>query len=503
MSDRDDNIIQPQTAPLSHLASAKAKSRQQSLLDWRSATVAVAVVLVVGLAVWWQPEAPVTVAPERGESVASPTSPPAASPQTDDLAPFARAQHQLTREKAQDALAQFVERQIELEDNMQVASWGAEGLAEAMALAQTGDERFLKEDFEVALESYSQAADRMQSLIAEGERLYGQRVDNGLAAVADFDPDAAVREIEAALVIKPEGPEAIAGLARARTLPEIIGKLRTAKNHELGGRFDEAVALYDEVAQLDPQTTGLAELRAGVARQRAGDSLNAYISRGFSALNEKRFEAARSAFNAALKLDPGNDIAAGGLQQVAEQNDLAIIRSYEQKGKAAMAAEAWQEAADAYAAALELDSNIQFASSGRSAALAHQRVQRLLNRIIDAPGKLSSQKLYLDAEAILAEANALEFAGPKLQASATEVGELLALYRDPVEVTLVSDNATDVIMSNVGKLGAFERKTLTLRPGEYTIRGSQDGCRDVVRKVEVLPGIQPIDVRCAETLARQ
>ena len=419
------------------------------------------------------------------------------------MAPFARTQHQLAREKAQDALAQFVERQILLQDSMQAGTWGADGLAAAMALAQSGDELFLKEEFDAALDAYSEAAVRMQALITEGERLYEERLENGRAAIADLDPQAAVRELEAALVIKPEGADAVGELARARQLPEIIGMLRTAKNHELGGRFDAALALYDDVAALDPATTGLAELRADVARAQAGDSLNAYISRGFAALNERRFDAARTAFNAALRLDPGNDIAQGGLQQVAEQNDLAIIREYERTAQAAMAREAWQEAADAYEAALELDANIQFASNGRSAALAHQRIQRLLNRIIDAPGKLSSQKLYLDAEAIFAEAQTLEFAGPKLQASTARVGELLTLYRDPVEVTLLSDNATDVIMSNVGKLGVFERKSLTLRPGEYTIRGSQDGCRDVFLKVEVLPGIEPIDVRCAEILARQ
>ncbi len=503
MSERGDDIIQPQTAPLSHLATGQSKRGLLQRLDWRSVSVVVAVLAAVALAYVWAPTP--AVAPERTvvPAPAGDDVPATATAADEPLAPFAATQKQLARENAQEALSRFVEHQIQLEESMAVDSWGADALAAAMALAQEGDAQFLKEKFAQALATYDQAVAELQALIDEGERLYRERLDAGRVAIADLEPAEAVVQLEAALLIKPEGADALSELQRAGLLPDIISKMRSAKNHELNARYAQALALYDEVAALDPATSGLAEARASVARAQAGNDLNSQISRGFAALNERRFDAARRAFNAALQLDPANEIAAGGLQQVAEQNDLAIIRRHQRDAEAAMAREAWQEAADAYGAALDLDPNIQFASNGKRAALAHQRAERLLGRIMDAPNKLSSQKLYLDAQTILAEARALEQTGPKLQAAIDTVADLLIQYRDPVDVVLVSDNATDVIVSNVGRLGVFEEKLLTLRPGEYTIRGSQDGCRDIFLKVEVLPGIQPIEVRCVETLARQ
>ena len=62
------------------------------------------------------------------------------------------------------------------------------------------------------------------------------------------------------------------------------------------------------------------------------------------------------------------------------------------------------------------------------------------------------------------------------------------------------NDKTDIIVSNIGRLGLFKEKSLNLRPGEYTIRGSQDGCRDLFLSVLVVPGIEPIDLRCQDRL---
>ena len=67
-------------------------------------------------------------------------------------------------------------------------------------------------------------------------------------------------------------------------------------------------------------------------------------------------------------------------------------------------------------------------------------------------------------------------------------------------MTLISDNAIEISLSNVGNLGQLSERTLTLRPGTYTLRGSKDGCRDIYTEITVLPGIAPIEVFCAEVL---
>lgn len=500
MSLPDDQIIQPQQAPLSHLAQAKPHSARK--IDWRIGSVVLAVVLAIGIALYMLPSATPVVS--RTAIPQSPTEPLQGKTEASQQrpAPFAQSQLERAREQAQTALAAFVEKQILLEETMSVTTWGASELQQAMSQAQYGDEEFLAERFDTALTAYDEARAQLDQLITRGNEMFAAHLATATMAINALDPASAEQQLQQAAVIKP-GDDKLAGLqTRADLLPEIIVKLRDAKNHELGGRWGDALAVYDEIATLDPDTTGLAERRIAAARQQEGSDVTRAISQGFNDLQARRFEQARAAFNEALRLEPGNDIAAGGLQQVAQQYDLDLIRGYQSAGAKALASEDWQQAIEAYNNALQLDGNLQFAINGKATASEHQRANRLLGRIVDAPQKLSSEQLYLDASNILDNARALEHSGPKLTALISQVEELLQLYRDPVDVVLLSDNATEIIVSNVGRLGLFDRKTLSLRPGQYTIRGSQDGCRDIFMSIDVLPGIAPVDVSCADRLAR-
>jgi tetratricopeptide (TPR) repeat protein len=495
-----NDVIEAREVPLSHLA-RKETSGWASRLDWRTTTLVAVVAIILIFALVWQPDVTPTAVPSAPPDASDPV-PTNARSDDDSLPPFAELSKERAREVAQRELGQFVEQQIKLEDTMQVGSWGAGSLDAAKALAIEGDAEFVAERFASAIEKYQAASTALEELVAEGDTRFAEHLAGGLRGIEELDPDQAVSELTNALTIKPNDKDAIAAMARAEQLPEIITMLRTAKNHELGERYEEALAVYRDIAKLDADTTGLEALRNAALAGVQGNNLNSYLSQGFAALDREDFAAARSSFNQALSLDPGNDVAEGGLQQVQKRNDLTVIATHRRDAEAAIEAEAWQDAIQAYQKILDLDGNIQFALSGRRLAGAHERVHRLLTRIKTEPQKLSSEKLYLDAQVILREARDLTKKGPKLDGLVVEVDELLTLYRDPVEVVLTSDNATDIIVSNVGKLGAFERKTLTLRPGQYTIRGSQDGCRDIYLSVDVIPGIDPIDLSCQENVSR-
>lgn len=505
----NNDVIEARTAPLSHLTTSKGSKtwrldKRNSILVTSVATVAI---VLVAFGVLWQPTATLPNKPQSSDSSADSQSQPQPSPASEQtestqLAPFAQLNAQRTRELAQRELAQFVEKQILLEETMQVGTWGESALATAKSLAIEGDADFVAERFASSIEKYSTAVAALTQLIENGNALYDSHLQNGLHAIGELDTDSAIEELTRALIIKPSSEAAKAALTRAEQLPQIIGLLRTAKNHELGERYNEAVAVYDSISKLDPRTPDLPELRSKALAGAQGNNLNSFISDGFAALERKEFEVARTAFNKALQLEPGNDIAEGGIQQVQKRNDLTIIAQYRLKAEQAIEEEAWAQALDSYQQILNLDGNIQFALSGKRLAQAHERAEKILTRIKNDPQKLSSEKLYLDAQAIVSEAGDLTQKGPALNALVAEVADLLAIYRDPVDVVLLSDSATNIVVSNVGNLGTFDRKTLSLRPGQYTIRGSRNGCRDIYLSVDVLPGIDPINLSCQDEVGQ-
>lgn len=496
--DNKNEIIAPSSAPLTHLQGDKQSNLKLDSRTVRVVGIAVgAVALVIVFALLWDPMIELDPQVQSAEATPSTTAPA----QSGSLPPFETSQRALARERAQESLAAFVEKQIQLENEMQVDSWGADLLADALASAKQGDEDFVRELYPESLAAYDEALAKIEGVIEAGERLFSEHVEEARVAIRDLDHARASQALASARIIKPENPELTSLQARSDNIPQIQVLLRDAKNHELSARFDDAINVYEQVRALDPDTYGLDALIAEARSGQTGNSLQALISKGFTELSAGRFNSARNSFNAALKIDRNNEMATVGLQQVAEENDLALIRRHRARGEKALAEENWPEAQQAFGAILNLDANIQFAKDGVSAAQAHQRATTILNKIASEPQRLSGTSLYLEAQEIVAEAEQLPYRGAVLNGLIAEGHRLLALYKDPIDVVLLSDNQTDIIMSNIGRLGRFERKVVNLRPGAYTIRGSQRGCKDIYLSLEVIPGIDPINLSCPEKLA--
>ena len=509
MSD-DFSPIRPKQVPLSHGSDAPPADtgRGASALTWGLALVLAAGLLgtVFFLVPAWLDSRP-AAQPNSTRSADQPAAeeprPPAGARNDADedvLPPYQQLQREQAREQAQEQLARFVELQIELEDQMQVGDWGADAYEAAKALAAAGDEEFVRERFPASVENYRQAADALEQLIERGRQTLEEALERGAAALVERRRSDAEAAFDLAATIAPEDPRLDAGRARLALLPEITELMRRGRNQELAEDWSAAFESYSRVRQLDPATAGLDEALARVEAGRREARLQELLSQAFAELEAERFDAARSAFRQVLDIDPDNAVAAGGLEQVAKQADVARINGLKARAEAAAAAGRWSDAADLYGQVLALDATIQFAQAGRAEAEAQARTQAALARILERPDRLSSDKLYREAQEILTRAEQLRPRGDALARQIEDVRATLQVYANPVPVVLRSDNRTEITLSTVGALGSFEEKRLELRPGAYTVVGSRDGCRDVREQIVVRPNMGPVDIRCTETL---
>ncbi|MGI9326491.1 MAG: hypothetical protein ACR2PZ_14810 [Pseudomonadales bacterium] len=509
MSD-DGFEIAPAEVPLSHKRTADdlahtAHPQSRPKIHWRApVSLGLLAVLAVGV-LWWASEPKTSPASKSRTNVAKPAEPvasPGSVTASKQLPPFAQSQQALARERAQVALAKFVEQQIRLEEQMSVGEWGQAAFDQAMALAAEGDEHFVDERFEQAQGAYDQSTQLLAAVISDGQGLVTAALEEGALALDARDEQRAIAAFEQALAIDANSQAAQDGLRRAEQLPDINRLALQARNNELAGQWEAAVKDYQAILALDSATKGIAESLQKAEQAVGGDLLRQTLSDGFRALERRQYTQAKTAFNEALRLQPGNEIALGGLQQVSARTELSRIASLQRSAEQAVEREDWAAAVQAYESALKLDPNIQFAKAGIRGAKAQLRAANVLGGIVAQPNKLSSAQLLEDGRAQLSRARALQPQGPKLRALIEQSAALLKAYAQPVAVQLTSDNQTDVLVSTVGKLGAFSARELSLRPGEYVLLGSRNGCRDVRRTVIVAPGMGPVDIRCEEELGR-
>ena len=514
MTNSDPIVIQPKRAPISGTeadaptveaaATGRAIPQQKLLLGLGG-------LFLLALLIWVFLVLPNTLAPVAKKSppptssattesatTTDPSKPPAGS-NTEPAAPsspFKDLQLERAKEKSSEQLAEFVELQIKLEDEMQVTQWGEADYIAVKDLATRGDEQFLEREFDEALATYAQATERLRELRQKGDELFAQALAAGLAAVDQFDQPLAEREFGKALEIKPKDSAALAGQLRTDNLPELQRLLRRARQLQRRGDIEAAHAAYQEVLALDAKTPGIDAAMQELVAARTDADFNNQLSAGFAALDKGQHSKARSAFNAALAIRPNNPVAAGGLQQIAQETEVNQLQRLREEALAAANREDWQTALAGHEKALAIDSNLQFAVSGRRSAKERLRYLDVMSRIQSNPTKLSEDKRLAEADKIILEATELGSSGPLWDEQLAITSALLQSYRKPVSVTLTSDNKTLVTVYKVGRLGTFDKHQLQLRPGAYTIVGSRDGCQDVRKEIIVKPSMGPVEISC-------
>ena len=507
MSAEEPIRIEPTAPPLSR---ARGEAQAAASMPWRerlrrvprriAITVAIAA-LAVAIAFVFLVLPSHVQAPEAPMAGTADAPVPAGTPANrETVAPFRSLELERASAKAREKLGEFVEAQLLLEEEMNVALWGAEAMAAVRDRANEADRLFLEERYEESLAEYEGAVADILALVERGNEVFEQALADGAEALSRRDQVAAEAAFERALAIRANDPRALAGQASAANLPALASHLLEAQRAELKGDHARAIAMLRKARTLDPTVPGLDERIARAAAAKAKEDYEAVVSTGFAALDAGDFEAAHAVFDRILADSPEDATALAGRQQTQQAQTRAEIDALHAIARQHEDAEAWAEALSAYDDALAIDGALEFARQGRERTRRRVAHMDAMQRFLTDPALLSSKREFAAAQELLEAATEDRDAGPAFERSVAGFGELLAQAAEPIALVLLSDNATDVVILRVATLGAFERHELALRPGRYTIVGSRDGCRDVRKEITLSPGMGPVDIRCRERI---
>ena len=166
----------------------------------------------------------------------------------------------------------------------------------------------------------------------------------------------------------------------------------------------------------------------------------------------------------------------------------------------AEASEMWADAVTAYDGVLAIDPNLTFALEGRVNANQRANLDAFLVNAITNPERFGEDDVFEETRGYYFVARDLPDPGPRLESQLDELEQLLIDSQIPIEVSLTSDNLTDVTLLRIGNIGPFEQHTLSLKPGRYVAVGKRAGFRDVREEFVVGFGQTPdaVVVRCTE-----
>lgn len=503
MNDPKDNAASTVTVNgATHPASARSANVQvargpSKVLRWLAIGVLCVMLLILVGVVFLLPDL-------VAEREARAPAPAAAVPKPAPRAEPTEAERRTAREKREaDRLLGLVLRaKTELEADG-VALWGGSDYDAALEGLAAGDAELDAGRYAQATEAYTQTLEMFETLVAGKSGRLEPALAAAEAALAAGDGPTARAHFEIALAIEPHNVRARQGMSSARVLEEVAALIESGAEDEARGALESARERYAKALALDVHSRDARTALADVdARIRARDFRFA-MSAALAALEKGDLKAAGTALARAVALEPQSPEVADARMRLERARQRARIAGARREAERLVRDERWREAAEHYAAVLDIDSNAAFARIGQQTSLGRSRLHAELDAYLAAPARLEAAELRDSARRVISAAGDVDAASePALAGKLERLTEAIVLAETPLEVQLESDNLTDVTVYKVGRFGRFEHRELMLTPGTYVAVGTRAGYRDVRVEFTLTAGQDPalVRVRCRERI---
>ena len=398
-----------------------------------------------------------------------------------------------------------LERAVALRESLDALNagvWGGDAYRDALEALTRGEEQMGRRAFTDAEASFQGALSELESVRASSTSIAADAIRRGREALAAGSSTEAEDAFALALQIQPSNAEAKRGLERAKVLDEVRNLVARGEELERRGELEGAADSYRKAVALDALARAAQQGLARIDSRASEEAFTRAMSEAVAALNRRDFEVARAGFERARAIKPDAPGVADGLEAVKEGERVQAIAEYREKAMAFETQEAWRSAEQRYQAVLDMDDTIRFAQEGKARAAVRAELSETLTFHIGHPERLSEDKVLEEASAILDDASAVSNLGPKLEGQIARLADLVAEFSTPVQVRLLSDGKTEVVVYKIGTIGKFATHALVLRPGTYTVVGRRQGYRDVRYRLVVHADTppEPLDVRCEEEI---
>lgn len=312
----------------------------------------------------------------------------------------------------------------------------------------------------------------------------------------------ATNYIDMALNLAPNDSEMLALQSRASTLTQVLGLLQEASTARNLNRPKTELAILKQVIELDSNRhevkERIANLQAEIVKQKFSNAIRSAQTE----LDRGNLEKAKSETLIAKNIFPkSNDVAVlenkikllEKEQQFSEQIQLATNASREDD---------WEKSLQHFSKAVELKPNDLVALESQREAQTIVSVTRLLGEKLRNEHRMSDINVARQVLANLKGSEQYLAFSPKLKNVHEKLLVRLNLYEKKVEVNVLSDNETHIIVVGVGIVGKTTGRTIQLRPGKHVFEGSRPGYRSVRVPVNIEPGSSPIEttVVCSEQI---
>lgn len=390
--------------------------------------------------------------------------------------------------------------------------WAQEDYEIALVFGQKADNFKNKKEYKNSEELYKKAIEKIDEILVKKEQILNQFINQGTDLLDEDKLKQAKSVFIKAQAIDNKNKLVIRSLERISNRDKVIGLYNQSIELEKNNELDEAIKLLQKILIIEPEFSKINGKLTALKEKKTGRDLNKLISQILEALDKNNLKLANKQIKIAKKMNSTDPVIEELEIRIKDNNKIEQIKKLQKVVRKQIRNEQWKNARNTYQKILTLDPDVSSAIVGREKAVAYIYLNKLIDDIILKPERLQNEQIlekskknlkFINNE--LQQKENLYFSKiktPELNKKISSAEKIIKDASISINITIKSDNETEIVIYKVGKLGRFVEKNLKLRPGQYTIVGSKDGYRDFRKTVKITAADQMllINVYCREKI---
>ena len=382
-------------------------------------------------------------------------------------------------------------------DNEQLKIWSEEIYKKAMVLEKQALQNKKEQKFNLAESRFQQAIELIEQSLNNKQTIKNSLLQETEQLLSNNKIKQARQTLEKARVIDPQDKKINELMQRITQRPQVLELEEQAVRYEQDDNKQGALEAYIKITELDKQYTEAQTKITQLTRQIKDEQFKKTIGQLIVALDKNNLKKAQLLFSQAQSIYPQDPVLAELQQRLKQQKKSAVVTKNLKQAEYYQNNEQWNKALKAYNTVLKTDPNSSHALLNIERVKKYIKINQSLDRIIQSPDRLQEDKVLDNSRAILTSVkdqlkhkNSLLYPlsrTPLLKQKLIKTENIIQSASKIINVQLISDNKTDVVIYKVGKFGRFENREIKLRPGLYTIVGSRDGFKDYRKKIRITP----------------
>ena len=414
----------------------------------------------------------------------------------------------INRQLSIDLISDISDNLRILEDR-NILQWNEKDYLKLKSFYDVGNRSFLLKKYKKSKDEFNLALLLSEELINQSEKIYLDGISMGLDFLRNGNPSLAKEKFEEAGLIKVNDPDVIEGIYRSEVYEEIDKLIKEINVLIETNKINEAFLLSRKALSLDKKNLNAKDLYEILALKILERDYAEFIKIGNSSLVNENIEEGLKAFNEALSLKPGSEIAKKGIQNLLIIQKRLKINKLFSEAENYEITEQWKKSFDAYQNIILEEENIIKAQSGFDRVKNIIEIKKNIELYLSNPQRLSENIIREEAnnllglsEQIISNFYSLYQKTPKKFSNLkNELKKLISKMQIPVIVRFISDNKTTLIISRIGSFDPFNEKVINLRPGTYEIFGRKRGHKEKRLLINITSDFKkPIRIVCDERI---